>query len=111
MFFVTAQLVKPVNPDDLPRTRGVDGLKNGSPLGVESKGEGITGQSGFSTGTSENKPAAIPQPIETKPAVVKPASPAETKAISQLSPDTLEALPEPPQMPAAQVKLNAPIMP
>ncbi|MBA2733908.1 MAG: type II and III secretion system protein family protein [Acidobacteria bacterium] len=111
MFFVTAQLVKPVNPDDLPRTRGVDGLKNGSPLGVESKGEGITGQSGFSTGTSENKPAAIPQPIETKPAVVKPASPAETKAVSQLSPDTLEALPEPPQMPAAQVKLNAPIMP
>src|SRR5215213_2405293 len=73
MFFVTAQLVKPVNPDDLPRTRGIDGLKNGSPLGVEPKGEGITGQTGFSTGTSENKPADAPQqPAEKRPAAVKP---------------------------------------
>src|SRR6185436_10147695 len=32
MFIVTAQLVKPVNPDDLPQLRGVDGLKTGSPL-------------------------------------------------------------------------------
>src|SRR5215210_6315758 len=104
MFFVTAQLVKPVNPDDLPRTRGIDGLKNGSPLGVEPKGEGITGQSGFSTGTSENKPADAAQPTEAKPAVIKPASPAETKAISQLSPTTLETIPAPPPMPpAAQV--------
>jgi pilus assembly protein CpaC len=112
VFFVTAQLVKPVNPDDLPQLRGVDGLKNGSPLGVEPKGEGITGQSGFSTGTSENHPAvAPPQPVKTKPAVTKPASPAETKAISQASPNLLEALPAPPQMPAAQVKLNASVKP
>jgi len=109
MFFVTAHLVKPVNPDDLPQLRGVDGLKNGSPLGVEPKGEGITGQSGFSTGTSENKPVAAPQPTEAKPAIAKPASPAETKAISQLSPTTMEAFPAPPPMPpAAQVKLGAP---
>jgi len=47
MFFVTAQLVKPVNRDDLPQLRGVDGLKNGSPLGVEPKGEGVEGQSGY----------------------------------------------------------------
>jgi pilus assembly protein CpaC len=108
MFFVTAQLVKPVNPDDLPQLRGVDGLKNGSPLGVEPKGEGITGQSGFSTPTSENKPAVAPQPTETKPAVIKPASPAETKAISQLSPGAMDAMPAPPPMPAAvQVKLDA----
>jgi pilus assembly protein CpaC len=107
MFFVTAQLVKPVNPDDLPRTRGIDGLKNGSPLGVEPKGEGITGQTGFSTGTSENKPAAVPQPVEAKPAVIKTASPAETKAISLLTPARMEEMPAPPPMPAAaQVKLN-----
>src|SRR4030095_4464807 len=107
MFFVTANLVKPVNPDDLPQLRGVDGLKNGSPLGVEPKGEGITGQSGFSTGTSENKPAAVPQPVESKPAVIKPASPAETKAISMLTPARMEEMPAPPPMPAAaQVKLN-----
>ncbi|HYX41126.1 MAG TPA: hypothetical protein VE821_05490, partial [Pyrinomonadaceae bacterium] len=52
MFIVTAQLVKPVNPDDLPQMRGIDGLKSGSPLGVEPKGEGIKGASGYSTGST-----------------------------------------------------------
>jgi pilus assembly protein CpaC len=47
MFIVTAQLVKPVNRDDLPQMRGIDGLKNGSPLGLEPKGEGIEGQTGY----------------------------------------------------------------
>src|ERR1044072_1449989 len=47
MFFVTAHLVKPENSDDLPTMRGIDGLKNGSPLGLEQKGEGIQGQSGY----------------------------------------------------------------
>ena len=62
MFIVTAQLVKPVRPDDLPQMRGVDGLKNGSPLGVEPKGEGITGDHGFSTGEkSTAAPAAQPE--------------------------------------------------
>jgi pilus assembly protein CpaC len=50
MFIITAQLVKPVNRDDLPQMRGIDGLKGNSPLGVEPKGEGIKGPSGFSTG-------------------------------------------------------------
>ncbi|MFL6283334.1 MAG: type II and III secretion system protein family protein [Pyrinomonadaceae bacterium] len=50
MFIITAQLVKPVNRDDLPTMRGLDGLKKESPLGVEPKGEGIQGPSGFSTG-------------------------------------------------------------
>jgi pilus assembly protein CpaC len=112
VFFVTAQLVKPVNPDDLPQLRGVDGLKNGSPLGVEPKGEGITGQSGFSTGTSENKPVVAPvKPAEAKPAVAKPASPAETKAISQAMPIRLEDMPAPPPMPAVQAKLGATVVP
>jgi pilus assembly protein CpaC len=61
MFIVTAQLVKPVNPDDLPQMRGVDGLKNGSPLGVEPKGEGITGDHGFSTGDKSAAPAVQPE--------------------------------------------------
>ena len=29
MFIVTAQIVKPVNRDDIPQMRGIDGLKNG----------------------------------------------------------------------------------
>ena len=57
VFFVTADLVKPVNRDDLPNMRGVDGLKNGSPLGIEPKGEGISGASGFSTGSGTAVPA------------------------------------------------------
>ena len=52
MFIITAQLVKPINGDDLPNMRGIDGLKNSSPLGVEPKGEGIKGTHGFSTGTT-----------------------------------------------------------
>jgi pilus assembly protein CpaC len=113
MFFVTAQLVKPVNPDDLPQLRGVDGLKNGSPLGVEPKGEGITGQSGFSTGTSENKPEAMPQSPAAPDATTQPAkaptpaavSPAAITAVSQVTPLVLTE--EPPVMPPAQAKNQA----
>src|SRR6266550_5398512 len=66
MFIVTAQLVKPVNRDDLPNLRGIDGLKNGSPLGVEPKGEEIQGRTGFSvTGqNTEGTPATTPKPAE-----------------------------------------------
>ncbi len=60
VFIVTADLVKPVNRDDLPNMRGIDGLKNGSPLGIEPKGEGISGASGFSTGGTMT-PAATPE--------------------------------------------------
>jgi pilus assembly protein CpaC len=71
MFIITAQLVKPVNRDDLPQMRGLDGIKKESPLGVEPKGEGITGDHGFSTGdksSSTNTPAAAPAQPEAKPA-------------------------------------------
>jgi len=74
MFIVTANLVKPVNRDDLPQMRGVDGLKNGSPLGVEPKGEGIQGDHGFSTGSGASTSA---QPAPAQPAA--PARPAEAK--------------------------------
>ena len=60
VFLVTADLVKPVNRDDLPTLRGIDGLKNGSPLGMEPKGEGISGASGFSTGSGNANPAVTP---------------------------------------------------
>ncbi len=66
MFIVTANMVKPVNRDDLPQMRGIDGLKNGSPLGLEPKGEAIQGKTGFSiTGqNTETAPAAAPQSEE-----------------------------------------------
>jgi len=83
MFFVTAHLVKPVSPDDLPAIRGVDGLKNGSPLGVEPKGEGIQGQSGYSI-KGENAPQTPGAPnTPTKEAAPADAStrPADTKTV------------------------------
>ncbi len=61
MFFVTAHMVKPMNGDDIPNMRGMDGLKGNSPLGLEPKGEGIQGQSGYKvSGQSEQTPAATP---------------------------------------------------
>jgi pilus assembly protein CpaC len=73
MFIVTAQMVKPVNRDDLPQLRGIDGLKNGSPLGVEPKGAEIQGKTGFSvTGQqTESAPVSAPKSVETE----KPANP------------------------------------
>jgi pilus assembly protein CpaC len=75
MFIVTAQLVKPVNPDDLPTLRGIDGLKKGSPLGVEPKGSGIQGASGFSTEKPGTLPAQSASP--TAPAT-PPATPTKS---------------------------------
>ena len=64
MFIVTAQMVKPVNRDDLPQLRGIDGLKNGSPLGVEPKGEGIQGQTGYKvSGQTEQTPVSAPAKV------------------------------------------------
>jgi pilus assembly protein CpaC len=69
VFIVTADVVKPINRDDIPTMRGIDGLKNGSPLGIEPKGEGISGASGFSTGSGQQAPAATPEaPKKTTPA-------------------------------------------
>jgi pilus assembly protein CpaC len=70
MFIVTAVLVKPVNRDDIPQLRGVDGLKNGSPLGVEPKGDGIDGLTGHKVSgqTTEGTPATTTSPEAPKSA-------------------------------------------
>jgi pilus assembly protein CpaC len=94
MFLVTAHLVKPVERDDLPQMRGIDGLKNGSPLGLESKGEEIHGRTGFSvTGqNSADAPAEAPktaEPAKTVEPNAKPAtssSPNSTKTTSNETP-------------------------
>ena len=92
MFIITAQLVKPVNRDDLPTMRGLDGLKKSSPLGVEPKGEGIQGPSGFSTGgatgtgtSSVTAPAAAQPAAPAKQADDKAATPAATDATAQVA--------------------------
>ena len=71
MFFVTAHMVKPVSPDDLPTMRGMDGLKNGSPLGIEPKTEGIQGQTGYKIsgqGTETPNTPSVEAPKTTAPA-------------------------------------------
>ena len=93
VFIVTADLVKPVNRDDLPNLRGIDGLKNGSPLGIEPKGEGISGTSGFSTGSGAAVPAVTPavnkeapKKAPETPAPKKTDSTAPTGAATKLTP-------------------------
>ena len=87
MFIVTAQIVRPVNRDDLPVMPNVENLKKGSPLGIEPKDEGIDGQSGFSIKSGETKsdagaPAAVSQPAVTASPLTPGAStgPAATPA-------------------------------
>lgn len=81
MFIVTAQIVKPMNRDDLPQMRGMDGLKSGSPLGVEPKGEEIQGKTGHSV-TSQNAETAPANTSTTTPKTTEPdisnAKPATT---------------------------------
>jgi pilus assembly protein CpaC len=84
MFIITADLVKPVNRDDLPRLKGVDGLKNGSPLGVEPQGAGITGKSGFSTDAAA--------PAKATAATTKEANEAEEVPQAVVPPATTTAV-------------------
>jgi pilus assembly protein CpaC len=77
MFIVTAQMVKPVNRDDLPALPNVESLKKGSLLGIDRKEGQIDGPTGFSTGGTMKSDNAAPK------ATVPVASPAkeETKAL------------------------------
>jgi pilus assembly protein CpaC len=100
MFFVTAQLVKPVNRDDLPQMKGLDGLQTGSPLGIEPKGEGIKGASGYSTGAAatptatdaEKTSAAKSETKTTEQNVV--ATPATTVAPAATTPAPVKDAPK-----------------
>jgi pilus assembly protein CpaC len=88
MFIVTAQMVKPVNRDDLPRIPNVENLKKGSLLGVERKNGGIEGPTGFITnpsgtanGENSSQPAAPTKTATTTPAPV-PATDGGSKAVA-----------------------------
>jgi pilus assembly protein CpaC len=80
VFFCTATLIKPVNRDDLPATRGLDGLKKGSPLGLEPQGEGIKGASGYSTGSEGAKATTSTDDKATPAADVKVTPATDVKA-------------------------------
>jgi pilus assembly protein CpaC len=70
MFIVTAQMVKPVNRDDLPAMPNVESLKKGSLLGMDRKEGQIDGPTGFSTsGTAKSDATPASAPKTTVPAV------------------------------------------
>ena len=108
MFIVTAQLVKPVNRDDIPQMRGIDGIRS-TPLGIEPKGEGIQGQSGYSVGEggrTQQQPAANTESTDkaTKPAAPV-ALPASNTTISFLPPSMQEMLTPAPRAPRSMAEL------
>ncbi len=83
MFIITAQTVKPVNRDDLPKLHGVDGLKNGSPLGVERKSGEIEGPTGFTKSGAESSEAGttnVPAPSDSSKPTVPPTAPSESSS-------------------------------
>ena len=93
MFIVTAQMVKPVNRDDLPRIPNVENLKNGSLLGVEPKSGDLKGPSGFminSAGQTESAVPATVQPTATPKTEGSNAVPAGTSSTGS----TKAAVPE-----------------
>jgi pilus assembly protein CpaC len=86
MFIVTAQVVKPVNRDDLPRIPAVENLKNGSLLGIEPKSGDVKGPTGFiiSQGAGQVEPTTAPKtqpvvPVKTETPGATPASGDATK--------------------------------
>ena len=94
MFIVTAHMVKPVSPDDLPNMRGIDGLKGNSPLGVEPKGEGVTGDTGYKiSGQQEQAPAAAPAKVGPKAKTVDAATQTTTSGSVGSVRNTNPALP------------------
>ena len=78
VFIVTAMLVKPLNRDDVPQIRGIDGLKSDSPLGLEPKGAEIQGKTGHAVSSLDEAPTAAPKPSEP----VKAAEP-KTKTTTE----------------------------
>ena len=82
MFIVTAQLVQPVNRDDVPRIPNVENLKNGSLLGVEPKSGDLKGPSGFMINSSGGQTGT------TTPVTMQPVVPPKTEAAPTAAPAT-----------------------
>ena len=107
MFIITAELVKPLNSDELPQLKGMDGIKNGSPLGVEPAGDGISGRSGFST--SGDAAATLPEVTPAAPATSAPANTTPTNGTPAngapaTDPKTKTAAPQPVATPGTPTK-------
>jgi len=101
MFIVTAQIVKPVNRDDLPSLPNVENLKKGSLLGVDRKIDSIDGPTGFIINSdAPSKPGdstSAPAPSKmTTPSndVDKPLAPGVSSIASPPPVSTAKATPK-----------------
>lgn len=94
MFIVTAQLVKPVNRDELPSLPNVDNMKNGSLLGVEPpKGStSLIGPSGFTT--TPGTPTTTTQPVEPVKTPAPATSGAKVETLGSAAPPPAAATPK-----------------
>ena len=105
MFIITAELVKPLNSDELPQMKGVDGLRNGSPLGIEPPGDGISGRSGFSTeGATTGTAGTLPPVTPPAPAANAPANGTPANGAPATDPKAKPAAPQPVATPASPTK-------
>lgn len=104
MFIVTAQMVKPVNRDDLPALPNVESLKKGSLLGTDKKMDGIDGPTGFITNPSGSAKAETPtaapvkvdgQAVPATVADVKAAPPADSLVQGSTPAAAVKATPNP----------------
>lgn len=100
MFIVTAQLVKPVNRDDLPRIPNVENLKKGSLLGIDRKEGQIQGPTGFITTpaaptSGDSSQPTAPAKKVTPPAAdtAKPSGPGVSSVVTPASISSAKATP------------------
>ena len=104
MFIVTAQMVKPVNRDDLPAIPNVESLKKGSLLGIDRKEGQIDGPSGF---ILKSGAASQEQPNSTAPsAPTKEVVPVVTPATSTKAALPSVSLVQPANVPAQEAKVT-----
>ena len=86
MFIVTAQVVKPVNRDDVPAMPNVENLKKGSLLGIEHKEGAIDGPSGFITNPAAESTPAVAPPKPVAPAATPSTEKGATPGVSAVIP-------------------------
>ena len=121
MFIVTVNMVRPVNRDELPQLKGIDGLRTGSPLGIEPKGEGVGGKTGYSTGAADAaaataateksdaakaRPAVVADDADPLPAA-KQAKETKSDAVKETKSDAVKV--EAPKTRAAAAPVELPL--
>lgn len=77
LFIVTAKMTRPLDPDSVPRMRNVEGLRDGSPLGVETPG---AKEKSSDAGTSSPEDKTDTSPKSGRDAESTPALPEKQPA-------------------------------